>query len=591
MPLVPLKTKSALISDLISYIRSRQPKADITPGSVMRDLLVESPAELIYNSQVLAEFVSRLNNFRDLYDLLRDQSYKAQVATGLGIDLSDVENIISQTIEGYAENFGLIRKAGQKASTVVTFSSASRPTSGWVIPAGTSIQTFSATNALTFKTTQAAIMPPNPDASYINPENGQWEVQVSAEAESEGFLYNIAANTLITFKEENTRPPGVTVTNRVTALGGLDQESDAELLNRITYAYRGNFAGTAPSILSSVLGLDYIGDAEMVYQLNDPDRIREASYEVDVWVTTFNRTAATSEVNMTGEPYLRIPNVPVQTVTQVTDLDASSYVFTPAMYRFDQDKSSTYRYSASALDKITFVEVEPSVTYSGGSTVKLALPSYQGVSTPFIGKNPGSNIDETRLTVYLNGIPDSGWKYSTSGDTIEKDFSPEPPPPSYSTRFKVKQTPAPNDTVQIKYIYNSRIKDVQTFINDDSRLFLGQDILVREARAVPIVIDVTVQSDGSRSSGEIEANIRDVLQRNIVNLKLAQEINVSDLVVFIRSVPGVIDVKTPFNKLYRVIDRDGNIVNISTGDIQLSRFEYAEIQSITVNVTTSRVIS
>lgn len=588
MPLVPLKTKSALIADLIAYIRSRQPKADITPGSVMRDLLVESPAELIYNSQVLAEFISRLNNFRDLYDLLRDQNYKAQVATGLGIDLVDVENIISQTIEGYAENFAMIRKVGQKASTVVTFSSATRPTAGYTIPASTAIQTSSASNALTFKTTQSAIMPADPDATYINPENGQWEVQVSAEAEGEGSQYNIATNTLIVFKETNAAPQGVTVTNRVTALGGLNQESDAELLDRITYAYRGNFTGTPSSILASILGLTYIGDAEIVYQLNDPDRIREASYEADIWVTTFNRTAATSEVVMTDDPYLRIPNTPVQAVTQVVNLDASSYVFTPIMYQFNLDESSTYRYSASALDKITFVEVVPTVDLSAAPTVKLSLPLNQGVATPFIDKSPGNPIAATgRLTVYINSVPDSGWSYSATGDTIEKTFAPSVP----SGTFTIKQTPVAPDAVQIQYIYNSRIRDAQTFITADSRLFLGQDILVREARAVPIVIDVTVQSDGTRSTGEIQGDIQNILQKNIVNLKLAQEINASDLVVLIRSVPGVVDVRIPFNKLYRAIDQDGNTVTSGSGDILLARFEYAEIQSITAMVTTSRVTS
>lgn len=579
MALLPLKTKSALISDLISYIRSRQPKADITPGSIMRDLLVESPAELIYNSQVLAEFISKLNNFRDLYELLRDQTYKAQVASGLGIDLTNVETIISDTISNYAANFAMIRKAGQKATTVVTFSSATRPTAGFTIPAGTAIQTVSVSNALIFKTTADAIMPSSPPSTYVNPENGQWEVQVSAEAEAEGPQYNVAANTLTSFKETGAAPTGVTVTNRVSALGGLNQETDAELLDRISYAYRGNFSGTPASILSAVLGLNYIGDAEIVYQLNDVDRIREASYEVDIWVSTFNRTAATTEVAMGGDPYIRIPNAPVQAVTQVVDLDAiSPYVFTPNMYRFEQDASSTYRYSVNALDKITFTEITPirSIT---GTTVKLALPLSGGVSTPFIDKSPGNPVSPAgRLTVYINSVPDGGWIYSSSGDTIEKTFPLTVPTGAYT----VKQTPIAGDGVRIQYIYNSRIRDTQTFITAESRLFLGQDLLVREARAVPIVIEVTIQSDNTRSSGEIEADISAVFQKDIVTLKLSQEINVSRLIQLALSVAGVIDVRV--DKLYRT---DGPV---AAGDIQLSRFEYATINNITTRVVTTRVI-
>ena len=121
MPLAPLALKSTLINNLAAYINSRQPKADLTPGAVFRDLLIEAPAEFIYNAQVLAQFVSILQNYMDINDLLNNQTYQAQIATGLNITQDAVATIISNVLDGYAQNFAITRKNGNNASVVLTF--------------------------------------------------------------------------------------------------------------------------------------------------------------------------------------------------------------------------------------------------------------------------------------------------------------------------------------------------------------------------------------------------------------------------------------------------------------------------------------
>lgn len=236
--MVNVRSTNEIILSLIDYYKLTLPDADTKPGTVVRNLAIDSVA-------------SQLSL---LYDQLSNIS-----------QLQSLRLVVGSDLDNLAKNFGLTRKQATPSSVValLTFSS---------IPATININsgsTIIANNGFTFTVTNGIAVSPSSINYYQSVATkfsaqlalagitDQYAVEVTVAASTAGVAGNIGSYSL-----SSTTIPGVSnVTNVNPATGGNDQENDAAFRNRILSSFSGSSVGTTLGYLNTALGTTGVSDA------------------------------------------------------------------------------------------------------------------------------------------------------------------------------------------------------------------------------------------------------------------------------------------------------------------------------------------
>ena len=330
-----IKTYSDIATEMQDFIQRRQPNATTIEGSVLRDLVIEGVA----NEIALA--------YQDIATLGKAQS----VVFANELTADEMNNL--------AANFGLSRKPANSASGFVTFSSFTKPAfdiqigandgSGGVI---VTTRQLSDGSVIQFATTATAFLF---QSAVKDPNTGTYDVTIPAAAVTPGVSGNVGANTIVVLQQAL---PGInSITNKLASSGGIDEESNTELANRIVVSAQARNLGTKSGYRSLILSQNGIQDASVVGP-NDPEAVRtQYGGEVDIYQLGTNPTqdVMVTTFMATNLNYI-IDNRPVLSVISITGLSNSTpFTFTQNIdYVFAQDITSIYKGSMESLDAIQF---------------------------------------------------------------------------------------------------------------------------------------------------------------------------------------------------------------------------------------------
>lgn len=323
------KTADEIISDAVARLQQNQPNADISDGTVLRDL-IESFAEEL---STLYTKLDALSNF---------------------ITLSDPTTLDSDTLNLIGNNYGIPRKTAEASTGTVYFRGPSN-TGSITIPAGTSVSTPSSdsTSSVTFTTDSAVIL----DASAVlDPETGLYEVAALVTCQSVGTVGNVGYNTLTVC---NTISGINSCTNKVSITNGTNDETNTAYVNRIKNYLSGTTLGTSDSyklMFEAIDGVNaaYIVDPNSTYSTRGPGSID--AYIDGTVVATFTQTVPASTalvqdttIYMEYTPIIEIISVKSATTTYVEGVD----------YTIVKDTTSAYKYSINANDAIVWITTPP----------------------------------------------------------------------------------------------------------------------------------------------------------------------------------------------------------------------------------------
>lgn len=295
-----IRDLATIIGDAIDFITTARPNIATFTGSVIRDVVIESPAQ---------EFAT-LNE-----ELERTQKLQS---------VSFPDNQTEEELEALAANYGLTRLGGKQATGTITFQIRNfSGTSATVsIPAGTVVGTVG-TDTLPqaiFVTTEALIFQPSLAASYFNPTTGLYEQTADIVAGDVGTAGNVSAATITVLISAIS---GIdSVTNTVATTGGEDVESNEDLASRIQTKLAGNNIGTTTGIINLMRENANVTDA-IVVTPNDSEMIRdEFGGEVDVYILGAN-FAPTTDIFLyetTGSQEFVLFHQPAISVSSVTGI-------------------------------------------------------------------------------------------------------------------------------------------------------------------------------------------------------------------------------------------------------------------------------
>lgn len=173
----------------------------------------------------------------------------------------------AQDLDDFVYNEGVIRQTSSRAVVNLVFSTPQEPQADIVVQRGFPVGTRpdEATNeTLTFITTQEARLIASENARYLNLDTGQWELTVPAIATVAGSAGRAGPNRINRFLRPNLGFQSVT--NPEAASGGLDGETNSELIERFLLAILGRRLSTPAGVEKFILDLyPDVSDVVTVY--------------------------------------------------------------------------------------------------------------------------------------------------------------------------------------------------------------------------------------------------------------------------------------------------------------------------------------
>lgn len=417
------KSFSEIVSDMIDYIRFKDSTLDTEEGSIIRDVVIEAPADSIEGIYVENEHVSLIHSFLN-YQYMSDDE-----------------------LEALAYNYGITRTEAIEASGSVTFRRTSAPTEDILIPQGTIVSTRKTVeeDAINFITTEDVSMLSAIASSYYNSTTGYWEVSASVQAEESGTDGNVSANSITVIASSVNNIDSIT--NSIAFSNGTAQESNESLADRSLLALTGNNVGTEDGYLSTVKANAYVYDALLVGPGDDlMTRDSGLGGKVDIYIsanlTNSNTYTSTTQIYTYTDQSegsgatdtdndVTIANQPVRAVASIV---GSVYgTFLPDVdYELQTTSTSNVFYgSTSATDKIHWLKDVPTegetitITYTYYSlmtTLDTAIDNNKPVNADVLVKLATSISINCSVTVYADSTIDESGQ-SDFEDNVESTIS------------------------------------------------------------------------------------------------------------------------------------------------------------------------
>lgn len=251
--MVNYKSFNNIVLDILNNLKLTQPSLDTKPGSVARDLFVDSQAQqiaLIYNA------IKEVANKQAVY------------------------NLTGQDLINYGLNFGISKQSGTKAfgTAILTFKSIDSDLSIYqnsVVRSRNGVP-FLTVSSVQITTSQANSLRATA-TKYRQQLNtagitDEFAVEVSVQAQSIGTAGNISQYSLVSHNISGVS----NVTNVVSFTGGTNIEDDSSYRARILATFAGSNIGTSIGYRSVVLSLAEAQDA-LVVEPGDPLMLRDGT--------------------------------------------------------------------------------------------------------------------------------------------------------------------------------------------------------------------------------------------------------------------------------------------------------------------------
>jgi uncharacterized phage protein gp47/JayE len=499
-----IRTLTQIVNDAIAYITSTRPDVATFVGSVIRDVVIESPAQ----------------EFNKSYQqLLYTQQLQAFVANAATLATTDLDNI--------GLNYNIPRKQGTQATGTQTLRIRNFTASSATVTviAGTIVSTLGSTQVsqVQFSTQAQVVFNPALAPSYFNPATGFYEQTVPITALQIGAIGNVAAGTIT---QLTTSTPGIdAVVNTIPTTGGVDIESNTSYAGRIQVKLSGNNVGTPTGIIEL---LETNANVQQALEVgpNDPEMQRnQFGGSVDVYILgqTLQAISDTFLYTKAGVQSFVLLHQPAKIVSSVTGLvNGAPVTFIPGVnYNFVLDPTTLFNGSVDLQNRIEFIPSTP-VTITGvggGNTV-----------------NVTSAVDVFVGSILVQGVtssPVTAVNYVTNVITVTSNVGFVAGPAQVTT------TPDDGTNFTVNYTYDSLISTLQNLLNQDTEHIATADILVKEALAVPITVNANVSIFPGFDPPTTVSSIQTAVGNYINALGLGASIPMSELITQIQQVAGV----------------------------------------------------
>lgn len=485
-----------------AYIQEYAPSLSLTKGTTLYDLVVRNAA------------VTYLSNKEQSLALIATQSLKA---------VTDNPDMASDAVvDAILSNLSITRRGGSKASGLVRLNLARTGT----YQLSSSVQ-FVTAGGLIFQPNATYRITPDPESDEdlllysTDSSNSQFYALVPVTAAANGSEYQLADLTELT---PNQKPPSFISSFAFGGFsGGEDDETNEEIIARIPEALaaknlvsRSSIAGTLKTAFPTIHDVSVQGsnDQAMLRNANNLLSFKAGGF-ADIYVRS-------SQGVLRGT---------IQKVATLVDID-------------EANKFATYRVSLSR-DEFPGHYAVLRITELGDALLGSfeILGETKGYTQDAAGRqvNKIPTTTDGVYTSYQTNMVLFRADYDESlGTTIEDQFDAE-------------------INVQVEVMYLPLIKEIQEYVNANSRRVILADYLVRAV--VPCFVELGVIKVNGTEDADGEA-VRLAIYNHINSLAIGSELRIDDLITVIRAVPEVKSVTLPVLLTGNIMAPDGTTLQI-----------------------------
>jgi Baseplate J-like protein len=297
---IPTRTQNDISLNYITELLTRDPLLDVKPGSVVRQLHVDPNSLEMYWAFVRENFASRAQSFLNLRalddsnndrisDPVSSSPYKQLLMSAFFFTTDDqVQTLIDQAFDALASNYGKSRLGATFSTTNVVYYTTSIPSTDLSVALGDTVSTVATEtqSSIVFNTLSSGTMSVAQITKYYNQVTQRYELTIPVQAAVAGSSGNVNANTIV-----NTSTSGFSVTNPASAFGGVNEESNADLADRVQLSFVGLDVGTKYGYERTCIQIPGVRDVIVVgagdpLMQRDYDEIRQKHVygKVDIYI-------------------------------------------------------------------------------------------------------------------------------------------------------------------------------------------------------------------------------------------------------------------------------------------------------------------
>ncbi len=113
---IRLRSSQDIIKNIQTNIRTDSGEGIATyENSSAYDIFIKPSAELVADTDVVADFISRSRSLNELERVIRDASYQDRLRYALNYTFQEVQQFISTTLDNLVSNWNELRKTAQKS--------------------------------------------------------------------------------------------------------------------------------------------------------------------------------------------------------------------------------------------------------------------------------------------------------------------------------------------------------------------------------------------------------------------------------------------------------------------------------------------
>jgi uncharacterized phage protein gp47/JayE len=321
------KSLNSIISELIGFITTAIPGISTRSGTVVRDVVVNAPAQEFSLAYTELDTVAQLSS------------------------LQNYNSFTIAQMDAVATDYGLTRLLGTNSLGTCIFRF--KVLTDVSIPFGTQLSTTATSGSVVvnFIVSSAIFISQSDLPGYYNYSTGYYEVSASIESINVGSVNNVDASTITNIASSISNLDSVI--NNLPTTSGTDDESNQSLAARINVKRMGNNIGTKSGYENTINADNRVIDS-IVVSPNDPEMQRnEFGGSIDIYILGTSLTSIDeAQVWSLGMTELVLEHQPVHTVGTVVGSSAGTLVSTTD-YVFTKDVGLLAK-SSESTDKIVF---------------------------------------------------------------------------------------------------------------------------------------------------------------------------------------------------------------------------------------------
>jgi uncharacterized phage protein gp47/JayE len=327
------RTSTQVDLAIVQKISSNFSNADVSDGSVIKDIVADSVSPEFGNVYTEIENIQDFANF-----------------------VGNASTLTTEQMDDIASNYNKTRLLATTSTGEVTFRTKTKPTSTITIgnidgSGGVSVltKTLDDGSILGFETTATVYFT---TSTAYNSSTGYYEVVAPIESTGTGTKYNISVGSITTLA---TSISGVnSVYNAISTSGATDDETNEELAARITVYFNGSSKVNAAGYKTIALDVSGVKSCNVV-DPNSSESIRGAgTIDVYVYGTDYDTVSQESLTYTTGTNYYKLSKTPVYNISSVLALvsGVTTILTQNTDYELVNDTTSIYNSSVQSLDKV-----------------------------------------------------------------------------------------------------------------------------------------------------------------------------------------------------------------------------------------------